>query len=287
MVGRVIDYLPESKTYSLPQEHANWLTRQSRDGNISVFAQYIPMMGTVEDEIVDCFRNGGGVPYERFDRFHEVMAEDSGQTVLTSLQDYILPLAPGLVERLQRGIRVLDVGCGRGRALNLMAAMYPNSRFTGVDLSQEAIDYAADEARRDKLENVEFIIKDVTDFDQDEAREQFDLITTFDAIHDQAKPLNVLKGIFRALKADGIYLMQDIHSSSEVQNNMDHPVGPLLYTLSTTHCMTVSMAQGGEGLGTMWGQEKASELLHEAGFSNIEIYQLEHDFQNDYYVITK
>jgi hypothetical protein len=97
----------------------------------------------------------------------------------------------------------------------------------------------------------------------------------------------VLKGIFRALKADGIYLMQDIHSSSEVQNNMDHPAGPLLYTLSTTHCMTVSMAQGGEGLGTMWGQEKASELLQEAGFSNIKIHQLEHDFQNDYYVITK
>jgi cyclopropane fatty-acyl-phospholipid synthase-like methyltransferase len=196
-------------------------------------------------------------------------------------------VAPGLVERLQRGIRVLDVGCSRGRALNLMAAMYPNSRFTGVDLSQEAIEYATDEARRNGLENVEFIIKDVTDFDQDEAQAQFDLITTFDAIHDQAKPLNVLKGIFRALKADGIYLMQDIHSSSEVQNNMDHPAGPLLYTLSTTHCMTVSMAQGGEGLGTMWGQEKASELLQEAGFSNIKIHQLEHDFQNDYYVITK
>ena len=81
--------------------------------------------------------------------------------------------------------------------------------------------------------------------------------------------------------------MQDIHGSSEVQNNMDHPIGPLLYTLSTTHCMTVSLAQGGEGLGTMWGREKATELLNASGFTQIRIEQLEHDFQNDYYVIHK
>ena len=287
VVSKVIDYHPHDRTYSLPDEHASWLTRSSTEGNISVFAQYIPMMGTVEDDIIDCFRNGGGVPYEKFPRFHEVMAEDSGQTVLASLTEHILPLIPGLQEKLEQGINVLDVGCGRGRAITLLAELYPHSNFVGVDLSAEAIEYATREATKKGLSNVDFQIRDVTDFDQQDSQRRYDFITTFDAVHDQAKPLNVLKGINRALTEDGFYLMQDIHGSSEVQNNMDHPVGPLLYTLSTTHCMTVSLAQGGDGLGTMWGQEKAQELLTEAGFTDIVIHQLEHDFQNDYYVITK
>lgn len=286
-VSKVIDYDAETKRYYLPHEHAAFLTRRSSPDNIAVFAQYIPMMGTVEDDIVDCFKHGGGVPYEKFPRFHEVMAEDSGQTVLSSLQEHILPLVPGLVEKLRQGIRVLDVGCGCGRALNLLAGLFPESEFVGVDLSREAIEYARQEAERLGYQNVHFAVEDVTDFDQTAEDGKFELITTFDAVHDQAKPINVLKGIYKALKEDGIYLMQDIHSSSEVQNNLDHPVAPLLYAVSTTHCMTVSLAQGGEGLGTMWGREKATELLQEAGFKQIRIHQLEHDFQNDYYVMQK
>ena len=93
--------------------------------NIALQAQYIPLLGAVEDEIVACFRKGGGVPYTRYGRFHELMAEDSGQSVLPMLREHILPLVPGLIERLERGIRVLDVGCGRGRAVNLMAEPVP------------------------------------------------------------------------------------------------------------------------------------------------------------------
>jgi 2-polyprenyl-3-methyl-5-hydroxy-6-metoxy-1,4-benzoquinol methylase len=287
VVSRVVYYDPQDKTYTLPEEHANWLTHRSSDGNLAVFAQYVPIMGTVEDDIVDCFKHGGGVPYEKFQRFHEVMAEDSGQTVLPSLREYILPLVPGLADRLEQGIKVLDAGCGRGKALNLMAGWFPNSTFVGIDLSDEAISYAREEARQLGLDNVQFIARDLTDFNQDTHAEKFDFITTFDAVHDQARPLNVLKGIYHALSDDGVYLMQDIHGHSEVHHNMDHPVAPLLYALSTTHCMTVSLAQGGEGLGTMWGQEKACELLNTAGFNQIAIHQLEHDFQNDYYVIRK
>ena len=215
------------------------------------------------------------------------MAEDSGQTVLASLLEHILPLVPEIDRRLRDGIRVLDVGCGRGRALLLLAREYPNSEFFGVDLSQEAIDHGRAEAQRQGLGNVTFMVQDVSDFDTDADHEQFDLITTFDAVHDQARPLSVLKGINKALKPDGIYLMQDIHGSSELHNNLDHPVATLLYTVSTMHCMTVSLAQGGEGLGTMWGREKAMEYLHAAGFESIEVHQLAHDFQNDYYVIRK
>ena len=178
VVSKVINYNPEDKTYYLPHEHAAFLTRRSTDGNIAVFAQYITMMGTVEDDIVDCFHNGGGVPYEKFPRFHEVMAEDSGQTVLSSLEEHILPLVPGLVKKLRKGIDVLDVGCGRGRALNLLAELYPNSHFVGIDLSQEAIDYANEEATRKGLNNISFEVKDVTDFDKTSNQQLFDFITT-------------------------------------------------------------------------------------------------------------
>jgi 2-polyprenyl-3-methyl-5-hydroxy-6-metoxy-1,4-benzoquinol methylase len=215
------------------------------------------------------------------------MAEDSGQSVLSSLESHILPLVPGLTDRLASGIQVLDVGCGRGRILHRLAELYPHSRFLGLDLSQEAIAYAREEATKRGLQNIEFVAVDVSDFDATAEPEAFDLITTFDAVHDQAQPLHVLCGIHRALKADGVYLMQDIKASSHVHDNIAHPIGTFLYTISCMHCMTVSLAQGGEGLGAMWGEEKTREYLQRAGFRTIETHQLAHDIQNNWYVVRK
>lgn len=285
--GKIIYCDPESKTYSLPDEHAAFLTRQAGADNVGVFAQYIPLMGTVEDKIIDCFKNGGGVPYSEFGRFHEVMAEDSGQSVVSSLIELILPSVPGIVKKLEKGIDVLDLGCGRGKALNLMARVFPNSRFVGYDLSEEAIEFARNEKKALNLKNVRFEVMDLTYFNEFASDNTYDFITTFDAVHDQARPDNLLKGIYKALKDDGIYLMQDISASAEHHKNMDHPVGPLLYAVSTMHCMTVSLAQGGMGLGTMWGRETAVKMLNEAGFENIEIKNFDHDFQNDWYIIKK
>lgn len=282
--GGVVE-VDDSGRYRLPKDHAQLLTRDTDLDNLAVMAQYISVLGSVEDDIVECFYNGGGVPYEKYDRFHEVMAEDSGMTVLDALEDYILPLIPGLTEKLQSGISVLDVGCGRGRAMLKMADLFPNSKFKGLDLSEDAIGWARSEAKKRGLENVEFEVRDASDFDQTAEPEAYDFVTTFDAIHDQAKPLSVLKGIRKTLKPGGNYLMQDIHSTGHVHKNMDHPLGPALYTVSCMHCMSVSLAQGGEGLGAMWGREKAKELLKKAGFEDVAIHQLEHDIQNDYYIM--
>jgi len=254
---------------------------------MAVFTQYISVLGGVEGDIVACFRKGGGVPYARFTRFHAVMAEDSGLTVMSSLESKVLPLVLGLSGRLAEGIRVLDVGCGSGRAMNRLAALYPNSRFAGMDLSPEAIATARTEASQKGLRNVEFTERDLTDFNETAEPEAFDFITTFDAVHDQARPLNVLKGICRALKPDGVYLMQDIRASSHVHNNIGHPLGTMLYACSTMHCMTVSLAQGGEGLGAMWGEEKTREYLQQAGFRSVETKQLAHDISNNWYVVRK
>lgn len=287
VTARVVDIDPASGRYSLPPEHAAFLTRAAVADNMALFAQYIAMLGSVEDDIVDCFRNGGGVPYAKFPRLHEVMAEESGQFVRSSLESHILPLVPGLRDRLAAGIRVLDVGCGRGRVMNRLAELYRHSRFVGMDLSTDAIGFARGEAATKGLENIEFVAVDLSNFDEAAEPESFDFITTFDAVHDQAKPLNVLKGIHRALKPDGVYLMQDVNGTSHVHEDIEHPLGTLLYTCSCMHCMTVSLAQGGEGLGTMWGEEKTREYLRRAGFRSVITHRLAHDIQNNWYVVTK
>jgi 2-polyprenyl-3-methyl-5-hydroxy-6-metoxy-1,4-benzoquinol methylase len=283
--GRIIEVDPKSARFRLPPEHAAWLTRAASPDNLAVEAQWITTLSTVEDDIVDRFRSGGGVPYERFARFHEVMAEESAQTVLSVLFSHILPLVPGMTERLEEGASLLDLGCGRGRALVMLAERFPRSTFQGYDLSTDAIAYAQAQAAERGLENVSFDVRDLSTFDIDADPEAYSYVTTFDAVHDQARPLAMLRGIRRTLESEGVYLMQDIQGSSHVHENIDHPGGPLLYMISCMHCMTVSLAQGGEGLGAMWGEQKARELLRDAGFTSVDVHVLEHDPFNAYYIV--
>jgi 2-polyprenyl-3-methyl-5-hydroxy-6-metoxy-1,4-benzoquinol methylase len=287
VTAAVVEVDPTTTRFVLPAEHAAYLTRPAAADNLAVFAQYIPLLGAVEDDIVACFKNGGGVPYARFPRFHAVMAEDSGQSVLSSLESQILPLVPGLAERLTAGLRMLDIGCARGRIVHRLAQLFPASRFTGIDLSAEAIAHAREEAMRLGLHNVEFVIADLSDFDVTAEAGVFDFVTTFDAVHDQARPLSVLAGIHRTLKPDGVYLMQDIKGSSHVHENIGHPIGTFLYTVSCMHCMTVSLAQGGEGVGAMWGEQMTRDYLRRAGFKSIDTHQPAHDVQNNWYVVRK
>jgi 2-polyprenyl-3-methyl-5-hydroxy-6-metoxy-1,4-benzoquinol methylase len=284
VTGDFVEYDPATDTYSLPPEHAAFLTRDASPNNIAVSAQFLPLLATVEDRVIECFYKGGGVPYSAYNRFHQVMAEDSGQTVVAALEDSILPIIPQVMEALDKGIDVLDVGCGSGRALNKMAKLFPNSRFKGYDFSEEAIATAQSEANSQGLTNIQFQVKDAAKLDE---VEQYDLICTFDSVHDQAKPDVMLRGIHQALRPDGTYLMQDIRASSNVHGNLDHPVAPFLYTVSCLHCMTVSLAADGMGLGAVWGQEKALEMLKDAGFTTVEIKQLDHDLLNNFYIVKK
>lgn len=279
--ARVVEYDPATKRYRLPPEHAMWLTRATTPNNMAVTAQWISLLGSVEDEIVRAFAHGKGVPYTAYRRFHGVMAEESGQTVVARLVDAIVPLAASLPDTLAKGAQALDVGCGSGQAVMTLAEAFPRSYFTGYDFSTEAIAAAREEARQRGLRNVRFEVRDAATL-HEEGR--YDLITAFDAIHDQADPAAVLAGIRRALKPSGTFLMQDIGASSHVHENIDHQLGPFLYTVSTMHCMSVSLANNGVGLGTMWGRETALRMLREAGFRDIVVKRLEHDPMNDYFV---
>lgn len=284
VTGRIVEYDPAGKTYRLPPEHAASLTRAAGPGNIANMIQMSALMGNVEDQIVDCFGKGGGVPYSAYPKFQQLMAEESAQVFDATLIDVTLPLVPGLVERLKAGIDVADVGCGSGHAINLMAKAFQNSRFTGYDFSEEGVAAGRAEASQWGLTNASFEVQDVAKLDE---TAKYDFITVFDAIHDQAQPRKVLANIARALKPEGVFLCVDIQASSNLEENMEHPLAPMLYGVSTLHCMTVSLALGGEGLGTVWGEQMAKDLLREAGFNHIDIEHVEGDIFNSYYICRK
>jgi SAM-dependent methyltransferase len=277
----VVEYDPKDKTYFLPAEHSACLTRVASPNNIAVTMQWIAVLASVEDQVVEAFRHGKGVPYPAYKRFQQVMAEESDQTTVAGLEDHILPLIPGLIDRLRAGIKVLDIGCGSGRALLKLAEWYPDSRFIGYDFSPEGIALANALAHAKSLRNVHFEVRDVANMGDISV---FDLVTAFDAIHDQANPAGVLQNISRALKPGGVFLMQDIKACSHVDGNMDLPLGTFTYAISCIHCMSVSLAYGGPGLGAAWGKEKALSMLADAGFRDVTVDTLPHDMINYYYV---
>jgi len=284
VTGGVVQFNLRSGTYYLPPEHAACLTRGAPLGNLGVAANAIPVLAAAHDRIVECFETGAGTRYDDYPCFHQMMAEDSAQTVVDRLFDTILPLAPELLDRLAAGIDVLDAGCGSGRALIALAGAFPNSRFTGYDLCNDAIAGAQQAARAAGLANVTFAQRDLTGFDQSE---RYDLVTSFDAVHDQKDPQGLLSSLYRALRPGGVYLMQDIGGSARLENNLDFPMAAFLYTASCMHCMPVSLGQGGAGLGTMWGWETAEAMLKEAGFAASERHSFEHDPLNVWFVSRK
>jgi SAM-dependent methyltransferase len=282
--AKVLDYAPDRQTYHLPEHRAAVLTRAAGPDNLARVAQFIPLLAEVEQKIVDCFRAGGGLPYSEYPRFHRLMAEQSGEVFDAALIDVILPMADGLVERLQTGVDVADIGCGSGHAVNLIAQAFPASRCTGIDFSDEGLTAGRAEAHRLGLTNATFVARDVAQLD---TTDTYDVVTAFDAIHDQAHPARVLGNIYRALRPGGIFLMVDIKASSSVENNVGVPFAPYLYTVSTMHCMTVSLALDGDGLGTVWGRELATSMLAEAGFGDIVVREIDTDPINYYYVARK
>lgn len=284
VTGGIVEYDSTAETYTLPAEHAVHLTRAAGPGNLAVFADVIPMLAPVQDKLEVVFREGGGLPYSEFAAFHTWMAQVSGQIFDATLIASTLELVPGLKDQLTAGIDVADVGCGSGHAINVMAKAFPASRFTGIDFSEEGIANGKAEAASEGNENVTFLLQDAVDLT---GPPQYDFITTFDSIHDQARPDRVLEGIAQSLRPGGTYLCVDIQASSDLANNLEHPLGPFWYTISTMHCMTVSLALDGMGLGTMWGNEKAIEMMRDAGFTDIDVTNVEGDMLNAYYIATK
>ncbi|HSL60879.1 MAG TPA: methyltransferase domain-containing protein [Desulfotignum sp.] len=289
--GRIIEIRENADgdtTYFLPPEHGALLTRKAGSGNMGVYTQEIPLLTQIAmARVTDDFAAGNGIPYTAYPRFQAFMAQLSHAKHRQVLIQHFLPGvdAGRILARLDQGIRVCDLGCGQGIALQLMARHFPASTFTGIDNDVPAIEAARQGAADLGLENLNFQVADASKIDAN-ARffQAFDYVTAFDAVHDQSHPLAALKGVRHMLAQGGLFSMVDIDAASHLSGNMDHPMGPFLYTVSLMHCMPVGLSDQGRGLGMMWGREQAVSLLRQAGFEKIQVIEMDHDPFNVHYL---
>jgi SAM-dependent methyltransferase len=277
----IVEYDPATRQYSLPPEHALLLTGEG-SLNLAPISRLVTSLAPHVPDVARVSRTGGGVPYEAFrPEFTDVMDGISRGLMDGQLLDGILPVTGELPARLADGVRAVEIGCGTGHALNLMARAYPRSSFTGYDLAGDAIDRARAEATAWGLTNVSFEVLDVARLPSDPSSTA---VFAFDAIHDQADPAGVLSRVRAALEPGGWFVMMDIKAASALEANLGHPLAPWLYAVSTLHCMTVSLAEGGAGLGTVWGEQLALRMLDEAGFVDVTVHDVPDDPFDSVYV---
>jgi SAM-dependent methyltransferase len=273
-----VDYDPESETFTLPAEHALFLSDPSSPYFMGGWMDMIPSLFSQIDGVAHATRHGGGVGFEEFGTAI-IRGIDRGNSPSQNvfLVTRWLPAVPGLVDQLNGGIRVADVGCGSGTAAILIAETFPSSRVTGFDVSEDSLRVAR--SRANSTPNVTF---EAYRADGIPLEPPFELITAFDVIHDLADPLAGLTHIREALAPDGRFLMMEPNVSTHLENNLtDH--GALIYGVSTLHCMTQSLAVGGAGLGAAWGTEMAEDYAKRAGFSSFrQLEEITNKFSNFY-----
>ncbi len=263
--AEVVDYEADSGVFTLPQEHALFLSSDLSPYFMGGWLDMLPLVMSQVEGVATATVHGGGVGFEEFGPgFIKGIDRGNGPSQRVFLTMKWLPAVTGLTNRLDEGIRVADVGCGSGTAAILMAEAFPNTEVIGFDISGDSIAIAR--GRSEDIANVEFHGYTVEDIPTEPG---FDLITTFDVIHDLVDPMAGLKRIRQALKPDGVYLMMEPNASSYLENNL-HARGALLYGISALHCMTQSLAREGLGLGAAWGTETAEEMAGEAGFASFE-----------------
>jgi SAM-dependent methyltransferase len=236
----------------------------------------IPAMITVFDQLTEAFQNGGGVPQSAYPpAFWDGLERHTAGWFENLLLQQWIPAMPEVEAKLQRGVSVADVGCGRGRALIKLAQAFPSSRFVGYDVFPLAVEQASARARAAGVaERVKFQQLDAAKG----IPEEFDIITTFDVVHDAVDPLGLLRAIRQALRDNGHYICLDINCSDKLEENAG-PFGAMFHGVSVMYCMTTSLAGGGAGLGTLgFHEHKVQELCTAAGFSAVRRLPLENPF---------
>ena len=265
----VFEYEPSTTKFWLPREHAACLTGDGPE-NMSGIALLTTILANHVPAVTDAFRHGGGVPYDAFaPEIHEALDALWGPVYEQLLVPAYLPLVPGLTERLAAGASVADVACGTGKALLALADAFPASTFIGYDFDAAALELARAAADGRGLTNVIFEQADAAALT---VEEPFHVVFVFNAIHDQAKPAEVLARIHDALVPGGTFVMDEPRVSSDLADNIGNPMASFLYSVSTLHCLTVSLAVDGAGLGTAWGEQVAVRMLAEAGFGPVAVH---------------
>ena len=254
----LVRYEPESKVFSA----APGLLAAPLPPNPPPFGLFARLM----PDIVETMRSGGGLGYDRYD---DLMCSGAGSAVADRfLLDAWVPSVDGLADRLTSGASVAEIGCGEGHATNLLARQFPASTFIGFDVSPQAVARAVAEREAWRLSNARFEVRDVTELPADG---HYDVVLAIDCIHDQAHPGRVLAEARRCIADDGVLVMIEPRASSKLEENIGQPMSTAAYAMSLFHCMQVSLAGGGEGLGTAWGRERAVALLADSGFRTVAV----------------
>jgi ubiquinone/menaquinone biosynthesis C-methylase UbiE len=267
-----LDFDPPAETYCLPDEHAFLLSSEDTDHYMGGLFCMAPVMLRVAPRVAVAFKQGGGVPFEDYgaDGIEALDLVNRGQYE-ERFAAYWLKSLPEVVERLERGGRILDVGCGVGRVALTLASAFPKTEIVGLDLDRESIRQAGAAARSRKLGNrVQFLAQRLGEFDPGD---KFDLVTACDAIHDFAAPVETLKQMRAVLKPDGVLLAVEPKAADRLEDNRN-PIATMYYGFSVFHCMTQSLAHGGPGLGTCMGPARTRALMREAGFARFDILDI-------------
>ena len=268
VTGGILDHDPADARYTLPPEHAAMLTGATAR-NVGPVAGSLRTLSAVLPQVERCFTTGGGVPIAEYAAASDGGLGESWRHVYDEhLVDGFLGRVPGLIERLRAGATVLDLGCGTGHAVNLMARAFPASTFTGLDIAAAAIESAEAERAAMGLPNAGFTVADAAELGTER---HYDVITAFDAVHDQAAPETVLRRVREALAPGGVFVMVDAKFASRLEDNIGNPYAPMSYGISLLFCVPTTLATGGSGLGAMWGQELAREMLADAGFDDVRV----------------
>jgi SAM-dependent methyltransferase len=267
-----------------PEAVAVLVDASSPAHGIGTFTQLPDLMATLE-ELPAAFRTGLGFDYDSHGPEAAASVERSFEPWY---QNFLLPVAlpalDGVVERLQRGGMAIDVGCGAGVAVCLLAAAFPESEVHGFEISTLALRRA--EARKAALglSNAHFHDPRSEPLPDDH---RADLVTTFDCIHDMTAPEKVVAAIRRSIADDGAWLLVDMKAFDTLEENRTrNPMASLMYGMSVLLCLSSSMSEpDGAGLGTLGLPEsKARELAEDAGFGRFRRLDIEHPI-NAFYEI--
>lgn len=276
-----LQYDPGSGEFTMPAEHGPVF---AQEGGPVFFGGAYQMMTAatlpVFEDVVEAFRSGGGVPQSSYpdDMWDGLERFTAGWFENHLVQEW-LPLLPDVQAALERGADVADIGCGRGRALIKLAQEFPESRYVGYDAFEPTVAEAQARAEAAGVgDRVTFEHLDVAKG----IPAQYDVVFTFDVIHDAADPAGIVREIRSSLRPGGSYVCLDINCSDRAEENVG-PLSTFFFGASVFYCMTTSLAQGGEGLGTLGlPPSKLEALCSDAGFQSVRTVPLENPFNNLY-----
>ena len=277
--GGYVEYDPASGRYSLTPEQAFALT--DPDGPIFAPGAFQLALGALraEPQITEAFRTGAGLGWHQHDEDVFSGCERFFRPGYSAhLMTEWIPALDGVEERLRSGIRVADVGCGHGASTVLMAEAYPESVFTGSDYHQDSIDQARKRASEAGLAGrVQFEAAGAQSF----GGGPYDLVTTFDALHDMGDPLGAARHVRSRLTPDGTWMIVEPAAGNSVGENLN-PVGRVYYSFSAFLCVPSALSQeGGYSLGAQAGEEPIRRLVTDAGFTRFR-RAAERPFNNVY-----